>query len=143
MNVREIYEQLLEGNAITLEFSSRSDYLSIYAQLRSIKSRFDAQMRAVSGLSISDGKVIRTEQGTTPETENAYRFSLADRKIIDKIQFKILDIVPIDEPKNDAAGQPELPLDTQVQLPITPLVPITEVIEKLGSVLDANRDGKA
>lgn len=143
MNVREIYEQLLEGNAITLEFSSRSDYLSIYAQLRSIKSRFDAQMRAVSGLSISDGKVIRTEQGTTPETENAYRFSLADRKIIDKIQFKILDIVPMDEPKNDAAGQPELPLDNQVQLPITPLVPIVEVIEKLGSVLDGDGDGKA
>lgn len=106
MNIREIYEQLLEGNQIVLEFSSRNDYLSVYSQLRSIKSRFDASFKALSGQTVSGGKVIRAER-LVGDSES-YKFSLADRKVIEKIQFKILDIIP-DAPVNDPGIQLALP----------------------------------
>lgn len=138
MNVRELYEQLLEGNSFVLEFSSRNDFLSIFSQLRSIKSRFDAQMRALSGNSISDGKVIRTEQVAGNET--AYKFSLADRKVIDRIQFKILDIIP-DTPVNEAGVQLELPEPSasgDLELETVSAIDAIDAIERNGKVDTGN-----
>lgn len=97
MNVRELYEQMLAGNSITLEFSTRADFLSIFSQFRSIKSKFDKTFSSLTGNTLSAGKVIKTTQ--VDKSTQSYIFELADRKVIEKIAFKILEITP------DGAGQ--------------------------------------
>lgn len=100
MNVRELYEQLLAGNSVTLEFSARADFLSVFSQFRSIKSKFDKQFKDLTGSTITEGKVIKTTQ--IDKSRHDYLFELAERKVVDKISFKILEITPSDAPPEDS-----------------------------------------
>jgi len=97
MKIRELYETLLTGNRVTLEFVNRAEFLSIYSQLRSVKSKTDAELKAISGDTISGGQVIRYEN--LPSTEDRFRVAifLGEAVVRSTIKFQILDIEPTEE----------------------------------------------
>jgi hypothetical protein len=86
MRLSTLYEELLTGKSITLQ-ASPQDIASITAQFRVIKGRYEAKFAAVSGESLSEGKVIRV----VTSSDNTHTVSLAISKRTSKLNFKILE----------------------------------------------------
>lgn len=94
--VTPIYEKLLAGNTVSIEFPTSQDFTNLYSQLRTIKSKYEKKYFDSFDTALASDKSIQyklesldSEVGKFPATVT---FFLATPEVRTKTKFTIISI---------------------------------------------------
>lgn len=97
-----IYENLLAGKTVTLEFQSESELKSFYDRLRTTRSRYESKYQDSIGEALSPDKVIRiTKHIFKDSIQASIRLDTPQAK---KSNFKIISITTNDQDSKQVSG---------------------------------------